>query len=266
MKKYLIVLMAVFSLLACAKKEEASSAAPQAKLAAASNESARKNFLAYTHTLSIQAKPEGVSSTHTRIVEGCKAAGADCMLLDSNLSQGEYMSAHVRMRLKPAALKQVFALATSGNTVIEQNTSAEDLALPVQDNAKRLELLASYQKRLLALEQKSGSDLDSLIKLSKEIATVQTELEQAGGEKAQLFSRIDMEVLDINISTGQRSAFWRPIGNALSGFLDHLSSSISAFITASAYLLPWIIVLLIAGFGIRKFRLRKKQQNEPKNT
>lgn len=267
MKKLLVALIATFSLFACSKKDEAPiPAAPMAAKADVSSEQTRKSYLAYTHTLSVKTTLEGVNATHSRIIEGCKAAREACMLLDSRLSQGQYASAHIQLRLKPEAIKQVMALATTGNQITEQNTSAEDLAHPVQDNAKRLELLASYQKRLLALEQKSTGDLDALIKLSKEIASVQTQLEQASGEKAQLFARIDMEVLNIDISASQHSSFWRPILEAFSGFLDHLSSSISTLITVSAYLLPWMLVFALVVMGIRKIWRRKKNSGEQKKT
>jgi hypothetical protein len=181
-------------------------------------------------------------------------------LLASGVEGGRQSSAHVRVRIKREGVEKLIALAATGGEVASRNTAAEDLEGPIRDNAKRLEMLRSYREKLLALESKAGNNAEALIKLSQELATVQSELESATGVEARLMERVNMDLLNISIQSRSQRGFWSPVKRATSDFASNLSEGIASAITGIAYLLPWALILFVAGAVVRKIwrRIRRK--------
>ena len=173
---------------------------------------------------------------------------------------GRESSAHIRVRVKRPGIEKLISLAATGGEVASRNTSAEDLEGPIRDNAKRLDMLRSYREKLLALESKVGSNPEALIKVSQELATVQSELESATGVEARLMERVKMDLLNISIQSRTQRGFWSPVKRAASDFGSNLSEGIASAITGLAYLLPWSLILFAAGFVLRKIwrRMRRK--------
>ena len=154
----------------------------------------------------------------------------------------------------------MIALAAAGGEVASRNTSAEDLEGPIRDNAKRLDMLRSYREKLLALENKVGNNAEALIKLSHELATVQSELESATGVEARLMERVQMDLLNISIQSRTQRGFWSPVKRSLGDFGSNLSEGIASAITGAAYMLPWALILFIFGVVVRKVwrKVRRK--------
>jgi uncharacterized coiled-coil protein SlyX len=219
----------------------------------------RNQYLAYEHTISVQTDESGVKALYEKIVASCAAdKDSGCSLLDSRLDTGQYASGNIKMRAKREGIKNLIGIAASGGKVLDQNTRVEDLARPIVESNKRIDMLQQYQKRLLELEHRPNNDVDSLIKLSKELAATQSELETASGENAKLLERVNMDILQISIGTDARRSFWPPIREAGSAFFSNLSNGISSTITAMAYILPWAVVIFIFGWIVRKLWRRRK--------
>ncbi|MBI3898019.1 MAG: DUF4349 domain-containing protein [Gammaproteobacteria bacterium] len=260
MKPVFILLIVFSTLIGCSGKE----ANPQAgrfaeSPVAAEADGARNKYLAYEHSISVDTTEDGTSSLYEKIISTCKADKPNgCTLLDSNLTTGRSISAQIKIQAKPAGIKNIIGIVSAGGELINQATHVEDLALPITDNNKRLEMLKQYQLRLMKLEQKANNDVDALIKVSKELATVQSEIEQAAGQSVYLLERVNLEVLTISIGTHINRSFWSPIANAVADFSGDLSNGISSTVWALAYILPWSIILLIFVVIVRKLWRRKK--------
>ncbi len=263
MKKAILAAFLIAALSGCSPYGESGLSRPARAYAplAMKNQEQRSadKYLAYEHSISIDAEESSIKPLYEKLVASCNADTASgCTVLNSNLTTGRYMSASIRVRAKPAGIKALADVAATGGTVSSQGTRVEDLARPVIESNKRLDMLKQYQKRLLDLEQRSRHDADSLIKLSKELATVQTELEAASGEHAQLMARINMDTLDISISPHANRSFWAPIGNAFTDFSSTLSSGVASAISGFAALLPSALLLLVVFLLGRKWWKRRK--------
>lgn len=255
-KKYWIVCLAAGLLLAaCGSKEEGDSrnSAKPALAPQTASGMQRGKYLAYEHTVNIDAAEVGIKGIHDKLISACNAAKVhDCTVLDSSLSSGRHAAAQIKVRIKPQGVNDLVRLAAQDGEISSQSTHVEDLAKPIVDSNKRLEMLRQYQKKLQELERKADSSVDALIKISKELATVQAELEQAAGDNAHLLQRVNMDIVQFNVGTGTRQSFWSPIKLAVTDFSGNLSSAISGAVTGIAYLLPWSIILLALGWGVRK--------------
>jgi hypothetical protein len=214
---------------------------------------ARDKFLAYEHSISIDAEEGKVKPLFDQLVAACAADRANnCSVLHSALEGGRYESARLRVRAKAAGVNRLMSLAAAGGELARQETSVEDLARPIADNAKRLEMLRSYQQKLSELERRPALDADALIKLAREQASVQSELEQATGDNAHLMERVTLDILNVTIASRGQQSFWMPIRQSLTAFGGNLSGGIASVVTGLAYLLPWLLVLALAWWLLRK--------------
>jgi hypothetical protein len=114
----------------------------------------------------------------------------------------------------------------------------------MQDTQARIAVLTTYRKQLLELQAKAGNNIDAAIKVASELSTVQSNLEQANGQAAFQIKRTTTNVVSIYLSVAGQKAFGRPIRDALRDFFGNLSTGISEAITAVAYILPWLIVVI----------------------
>jgi hypothetical protein len=209
-------------------------------------EGREEQLLAYEHNIDVGTTEAQVAPLYEKVIAACKADTANaCLLLDSNIMTGREVRARINLRAKPAGIKKIVALVGSAGEVTSQGTKVQDLGRPVLDSRKRLAMLKQYQTQLQELEQRSAKDVDALIKVTKELATVQTELEQATAANALLMQRIDTDLLTISISSEGRQSFWSPVKRSLGNFTENLSEGAANGITALAYTLPWLLAFAI---------------------
>lgn len=234
---------------------------PGRERGAAAADAQRGKYLAYEHSVTVDAAEAEVKTLLDKVIAACQADVANqCTLLASGVEGGRESSAHVRLRVKREGVEKLIALAASGGEVASRNTTAEDLEGPIRDNAKRLDMLRSYREKLLALEGKAGNNAEALIKLSQELATVQSELEAATGVEARLIERVNTDLLNIAIQSRTQRGFWSPVRRAMRDFGSNLSEGIASAITGAAYLLPWALILFVLGAIVRKIwrKVRRK--------
>ena len=147
--------------------------------------------------------------------------------------------------------------------MIEQSTTAEDLAGPIADSSKQLNLLRDYQFQLESIRGRVTSDIDSLIKINKELSQVQTQIESIAGTSAQLVQRVETETLTVSVTAVEGKSIWSPISGALSGFGASLSQGLSSAITGLAFLIPWALLLIAFTWTGRKLWRRWSRANYP---
>lgn len=210
-------------------------------------------LLAYEHDIDVGTSETQVVPLYEKVIAACKADTANaCLLLDSNIRRGREVHARISLRAKPAGIKKIVALVGGAGEVTSQGTKVQDLGRPVLDSRKRMAMLKQYQTQLQELEQRSAKDVDALIKVTKELATVQTELEQATAVNALLMQRIDTDLLNVDISSEGRKSFWSPVKRSLGNFTENLSEGAANGITALAYMLPWLLAFAILFPLLRK--------------
>ncbi|GHA16188.1 hypothetical protein GCM10008090_27490 [Arenicella chitinivorans] len=223
---------------------------------------AKTEFLAYTHQIAVDVDHSALSSVFNSVIETCvHETEYVCLIMRSEESGGEYAYGHITLRVSPNGIDKYKRLVTESGELAAQSMHAEDLTAAVKDTEKRLEMLNSYQARLQKLEQNPNVNVDALIKLSSEMAEVQTQIEFAQGQKAKLYQRINMDVLEITLQSSRDTTFYGPIGDALSTFADNVADGLSVFITAMAYLLPWLLLLMLLIWLLRLFWGRRKRRS-----
>ena len=261
MNRLLIACLLLVALAGCSNKSE-TGLAKMAVVAAPEREKAAdspRRTLAYKHSIRLDTQEEKVTAIHEAALAACRDASADlCTVLESRISTGRFAAASLQFRVKPAGVPKLIAALNRQAEITEQATQAEELAGPIQDGEKKLAMLTTYRAELEALRKRAGNDVDALIKVTHELATVQSELEAANGQHADLVQRVETEILDVTIRSERNQSFWRPISLAATEFGSSLSQGVSTAITGVAYLLPWTFVIGLAVWIARKLWRRRK--------
>lgn len=226
----------------------------EAKIAdqtAAAPRLARK-YLAYEHSMTLTTNDKAVVATFELAKQVCDKAIADgCVVLSSQIQSGESPWAEIKFRAKTNGIRQLLAEISKQGDVSQQSTTAEDLEAPIVDTAKNLAMLEDYRGKLEALRTRASADVDSLIKVNKELAEVQSQIEAASGKRAHLMQRADTEILNVRLQSTATTSAWRSIIRAISNFGTNIAEGTANAITAVAYLLPWVVALLLGGWGAR---------------
>jgi hypothetical protein len=253
------VLALLVDVAACSQRQQ-SAPMPEVPAPKASQDGTGR-YLAYLHTVEIDTEEGKVVALHDAAIAACRAASADlCTLLESRISSGRDASATLKFRAKPDSVRKLITALGRQGAITGQSTSAEDLAGPIEDTARKLRMLGDYRSKLEALRDRSGSDVDALIKVNRELAAVQSELEANAGKQAYMMQRVETEILDVEIRADRNQSFWRPVRMALSDFGANLSQGVSLAINGVAYLLPWVVLLgATAWIGRKLWRRRKRR-------
>jgi len=234
----------------------------------ATDESARRT-LAYEHNVSIEL-PKSILPARVQAVQSaCLSNQAlKCTPLDISISTDEAVpSGRIVMRVAPAAVSQLIDLASEGGEVKSRTTHAEDLAEPVADTERELAQLSVHRDRLTEFMKSKDIKIDQLITVSRELASVQSQLDSLNTRKANLNRRIDTELLTLNLSLPRVAiaAEQSQIRDAFKEFGWQFKSSIANVIRFIAALIPWLVIIVPGLFLLRLFwrwigrRLRRRE-------
>lgn len=269
MARHAVVLVSVLLLFGCDKRAAlearqlpAAAEAPAAAGAARPSEAANgRKYLAYEHTIAIDADNEKVAPLFEAAQAACRDAAAEaCDILEARITRSDSsQSAALKFRAKPEGIKKLIAVVSGMGKVSTSSTKAEDLAGPIADTTKQLSMLTDYRTRLEALRVRA-TDIDSMIKLNHELADVQGRIEGLAGAQSHLMQRVDTEILNVSISSYRNPSFWSPIGESFSGFGNELSDGIATVITGLAYIIPWGLVVALIVWGLRKLWKGRKRK------
>ena len=145
-------------------------------------------FLAYEHSIYLQAEEDKVVPVF-EAVSGVPRGGRG-ILRNPGSARFEW---RWRVRIgeipgKAGGIRKLIAILSAQGEVASQSTSAEDLAGPIADTAKQIAMLTDYRTSLEALRSRPSNDLDALMKLTRELADVQSQIETLTGNQAGLIS------------------------------------------------------------------------------
>lgn len=230
----------------------------------------RGDTLAYEHNLSVEMDKELLPTRLREVEAACNADRASgCTVLEVALSSDQNLpSGNIRMRLGPAGVEPIITLASKDAEVTGRNTRAEDLAEPVADTERQLALMTLHRDRLTEFMKSKDIKIEQLITVSKELATVQAQIDSLGTQRANLRRRIDTDLLTISLSLPRRAyvSDTSPVRDALRYFGNDFREAVAMVIRFIAVLLPWLVIVLPALFLLRLFwrwigrKLTRRQQ------
>jgi hypothetical protein len=156
----------------------------------------RRSTLATTRHVDMEVSPEAIAPLFAATQAACEADTASaCVVMESQLATGAHPHADLTLRAAPTGIARILARLHSGNGLLGESASSEDLAAPIVDTERQMAMAREYRDSLLALRARGSNDIKTLMSVNEELARVQSELESATGERAHLQKRIDTETL-----------------------------------------------------------------------
>jgi len=239
--------------------------APMSREMSALTQQKEKNpYLAYEHSISASIERSQLNEVYNQLIDACMNDEENhCTLMHSNLNQGDRGSGSLRLRVAPTGVPSYLSIVSEGGDVSSQSVSVDDLGHAILDSEKRLKMLYNYRDKLEKLEGNIENDVNALIRVASELSTVQSNIEFALGQNANLLQRVQMDVVNISLRSEYYDSFWRPIQDSLDSFGENLADGVSITLTALAFLLPWIFLLFLLIFILRFF-WKKRGLKSPK--
>ncbi len=240
-----------------AAEQPAMSAAAPAIRQAAGESPQRKDTLAYEHTVYIELDRQVVPA-RLRAIESACADGkpAECTVLQVSLdTQQDVPSGFIQMRIAPQGVSAMIEAASQDGKLTNRSTRAEDLAQPIADTQRRLTLLSTHRDRLSEIMKSKDLKIDQLITVSKELSTVQTEIDALSTEQAHLRRRVDTELLTLYLRSppAAYSSQQTPIRDAFRVFGSNFREAVGNVISFIAVVVPWLVIVLPGLFLLRAF-------------
>ena len=211
--------------------------------------------LAYTHQVTAEVSGEGLLQRLDAVRAACVSDRANaCTVLDvARSDNGGVPSGRIVVRLAPAGVDPLVRLAGQGGKLLSVTTHADDLAQPVQDAERQLAQLNAYREKLTGFLERRDLGVDQLLTVSKELTSVQTQIDDLNTTRATLRRRIDTDLLTIKLQVPRLEAESQSsrVGDAARGFLSTMVGSLAEVIEFTAEALPWLIIWIPGFLGVR---------------
>jgi hypothetical protein len=253
---FLFLLLPVLLLGGCARKQAPggfAAFAPASQIATV--ERPANSTLAYAHEVTVEISADGLLQRLDAVRAACVADRANaCTVLDvARRNDGGVPSGRVVVRLAPAGVDPLVRLAGQGGKLLSVTTHADDLAEPVQDTERQLAQLNAYREKLTDFMQRRDLGIDQLLTVSKELAGVQAQIDDANTKRATLRRRIDTDRLTVDLQVPRLEAESQSsrVGEAVRGFLSTMTGSLADVIGFTALLLPWLIIVIPGFLSVR---------------
>ena len=238
-------------------QESAPMAAADAAGGAVRNQAEAQAMLAYEHNVDIALPEDDIVARMQEAQQACRQAKfGDCVVLNVRQQGGDYPSASLGMRIAPAGVEPMIALASRDAEVGSRSTHAEDLAVVVRDNAVAQDRLRRERERLQEFQARRDLAVADMIALSKQLAETEAQLQAAEQEGAQHRRRIDTQLLTLNFQPPRGERGRSEIGEAVRDFGRTLSMGTAWTIRALAFLIPLAVLVFVLVVVVRRWRRR----------
>jgi hypothetical protein len=176
--------------------------------------------------------------------------------------------AHLVLKVPPAKFDATLDALEQTGTVRSQRITASDVTAELVDLEARLKSAQISRDRLRTLLAEA-TKVDDLIALESELGQREATVEQILGQLQVLRSQVGYATVDLTL-------YERTVANVddtnttpAEGFRRGwvaLQNTVTAVVVTVATLAAWIPVLALAGYGVRRIRLRRaaRRSNTPK--
>ncbi len=233
--------------------------AMDAEIASSSATDVEQTLLALTHNVIVTADAASVPTIHERLRKRCAADRANaCTVFGSSVQRNEdAASASLTLRIRAAGVEPLLAVIGGDGEIERRETTSEDVTRALRDGDARLRMLREYRERLLDLQRTGSRDIETLMKLAEQLATVQSQLEQAEGEQKHLRGRVERDLMNIRIDSDSPVNSWRPVADAIDDVPVILAITVAGIISFLTAAIPIVLVAMPALWLVMRWRRRR---------
>lgn len=229
--------------------------------------------IAYSYQLSYLLGDAQLAGIQAKQVAMCTGLGpAKCQVAKtsiSNAARGANASGETRL-LVDARIAIQFqrkldeVVTTAGGEVSDRSTTAEDITKQVIDTDARVRAKQVLADRLTKLIAESDGKVADLVAAEQAFAATQEELDAARSLQASLRQRVAMSDITIGYSTRESNDMWAPVHRSFAALGDSFGGSIAALVTFVVIALPWVVLLSLLIWVLRRIGWRWPFRRRPR--
>ncbi len=236
-----------------------------------------ERLVAYSYGYQLETAASATSDLVESHRDACLGSGPDsCQVVSANIrEQGNRgVSATLSLRAAPAWIDRFRSdlsgqLENADGRIRNQTQTAEDLTATIVDMEARLIAKETLRNRLTSLLERPSVSVDELVRVERELARVQGDIEGSQARIRALRGRVSMSALTLNYTSRvdpvSRSAF-DPLNRALHNLTGNFARGLANMLTFLAGFLPWLVVIVPTGwFASRWLAGLLKRRRETKS-
>lgn len=219
--------------------------------------------LALIRTASLQvriARASGVARAANEADRIAVASGGT--VYSDDRTAGRYASASLTLKVPPDSLEPVINQLAGLGKEIQRTSSTKDVTSQVADVASRTLSARQSLARLRALYTQA-TKVGQVIAIESEIATREADLESLEAQQRALSSETATSTINLSLTAARHVPPPAKPHHSRGGFLGGLThgwdafvTTVTALVTALGAVLPFLVLLLIAGAAAWRWRRR----------
>ena len=242
-----------------------SASAPQSELG--NTESAaisidRKNI----QNADISMKVQDVTTAADKIINLANDNGG--YTVSSHITrQDQEVSGKLSIKVPQNSLLPVISSIAGLGEITDKTITTQDVTEEYYDAQARLKVLQAKEERLINLMDKA-TNITDIISIENELSKTRSDIEVLTGRLQYLNNATTYSLINISLVQGLPGSIQAPqgtLGRSWQGFVGSISGVINSASDLVVFLftaLPWLIILfllfLLARYGYKKFRARRK--------
>lgn len=212
--------------------------------ASAQDQAALQSTLAYEHSATVHVDEAQIAQRMQDVRSACEQARfGQCVVLTVEQQGGDAPGGRLEMRMVPKAIEPTLALAADGGALGNRSTRAEDLAVVIRDNQRLQQRLQREREQLQGFQQRPGLAVADMIALSRQLAEVEAQLEDAEQQAAQHQRRVRTQLLSIQFQPGGGQSGRNQVLQALRDSGAVLALGLAWTIRSLAFLAPLLLLI-----------------------
>lgn len=223
-----------------------------------------RRYIASAHELELTAPAATLHEHFSAIQAECLKLG--CEILDSKqFIESPYQPASASMvaRVPPKAFNTFLSSTKTHGKLLSHHSASEDKTAEVIDVEARIKNLEALRARITELLAKRTGDLKETLEAERQLTETQSQLDSINGQRRMLAKQTDMVRVTINLVTqtlAAENSFAAPVSEALKDSGLVFMSSLGMLITLVIGGMPWLVLLVVLFYGVRRLRRKLKRR------
>jgi hypothetical protein len=224
--------------------------------------------IAVSHTVVVETAESRLSAAWEAANEFCRTIR--CEIVASRIvgsTPSSPASASLRLRVVPEDLQKLFDRLGQTGSIADHSIQSVDKTGEVIDAEAQIKNLGEYRDSLRAMLARASIGVKDVMDAQRELSRVQSELDGIAARRKVLANETESILVAITFQSERsvlRRGVFAPIFEAWSNSGVVLSENIASVFTFGVSILPWLLVIVPAGwFLVRLFRRSRRRGPPP---
>ncbi|MCC4212213.1 DUF4349 domain-containing protein [Leeuwenhoekiella parthenopeia] len=216
-------------------------------------------------TGNLRFETQDLAETRAQIL---KAVNTTKGYVENERTGKDYRGSYQELQLRVPAenFQQALELISQGVEFFEEKSiSQRDVTEEFIDVEARLKAKRELENRYLELLKKASS-VKEILEIERELSVIREEIESKEGRLKYLSKQVSYSTLNVYFyKTEVESGVTKSYGSKMLQAVKGGWQGISTFVLGLIYIWPFIILVILVIFLIRRWQKRKSQKNTPKS-